>query len=205
MHDLEADRRLLAGIRRDDPAAFEDFVDRYGGRILGFGLRVCGEAEDAKDVAQDTLLQAFRGLKKLDEPRALRGWLYRVAANACLMKRRKRKHEPRRELSLEELMPRGAADAAIEIPDVSTLPDEAAARTELQQTVRAAIAELPPDYRMVLLLRDMEQLSTREVAEVLQVPGSTVKMRLHRARLMLRRMLVDRLAGAGPSAGETGA
>lgn len=200
MNRLETDRRLLEGIRRDDPAAFEAFVREYGGRIYGFGLRVCGETEDAKDVAQDTLLQAFRALKDVEEPRALRSWLYRVVSNACLMKRRKGKFEPRREMSLEELMPRGADDARIEIPDVSSLPDAEIARGEIRDTVREAIGRLPPDYRTVLLLRDLEQLSTQEAAMALDLPQSTVKMRLHRARLMLRRVLAERFGRAGGGA-----
>ena len=197
MSQIESDRRLLDGIRRDDPAAFEEFVRRYGGRILGFGMRVCGESEDAKDVAQDTLLKAFHALKDVQEPEALRSWLYRVASNACLMRRRKRKYEPKRELSLEELMPRGREDAQIQIPDAASLPDDEAAREETRAAVHAGIGELAPDYRMVRLLRDIEQLSTRETATALQINESTVKMRLHRARLMLRKVLAERLGRAG--------
>lgn len=189
--NLEADRRLLDGIRRDDPRAFEDFVHRYGGRILGFGMRVCGEAEDAKDVAQDTLIRAFQALKDVQEPEALRSWLYRVVSNACLMRRRKRKHEPKHELSLEDLLPRGVEDAQVQIPDSSDLPDDEVAREEVRRAVHLAIGELPGDYRMVLLLRDIEQLTTRETAVALNINESTVKMRLHRARLMLRKILAE--------------
>jgi RNA polymerase sigma-70 factor (ECF subfamily) len=203
MSQLEADRRLLEGIRRDDPGAFEEFVQRYGGRIYGFGLRVCGQPEDAKDVAQETLLRAFQSLKEVKEPRALRSWLYRVVSNACLMRRRKGKFEPERELGLDELMPQSREEAEIQIPDVSRLPDDEAVREEVRSAVRAGIGELPPQYRTVLLLRDIEQLSTREVAEALGVPGSTVKMRLHRARLMLRRLLADRLGRGVPGEGAT--
>jgi RNA polymerase sigma-70 factor (ECF subfamily) len=193
MTRIETDRELLDGIRRDAPGAFEEFVRRYGGRIYGFGMRVCGEVEDAKDVAQDTLFQAFRALKDVKEPEALRSWLYRVVSNACLMRRRKGKYEPKQELTLEELMPRGREDAEIEIPDAATLPDDEAARAEIQTAVHAGIRELPPEYRMVLLLRDIEQLSTREVAVALSLTESNVKMRLHRARLMLRKVLAKRL------------
>lgn len=198
---LEADRRLLEGIRRDEPGVFEEFVRRYGGRIYGFGMRVCGESEDAKDVAQDTLLQAFRSLKEVREPRALRSWLYRVASNACLMRRRRGDYESRRELALEELMPRDERDAEIQIPDAADLPDDAAVREEIRQAVRRGIGRLPPAYRLVLLLRDMEQLSTREAAAALEVPESTIKMRLHRARLMLRRALADEV-GRDAAGGE---
>ena len=140
MQSIEADRRLLEGIRRDDPEAFDEFVRLYGSRIYGFGMRVCGEPEDAKDVAQETLLQAFRSLKNVEEPRALRSWLYRVVSNACLMRRRKKKDEPKRELSLEELMPAGPQEAEIEIPDVSRLPEDEATRRGLLGTAPAASA-----------------------------------------------------------------
>lgn len=194
MKTAEADAHLLDAIRRNDPAAFEDFVRRYGGRILGFGMRVCGEQEAAKDVAQETLIQAYQSLKDVQEPKALRSWLYRVVSNACLMRRRKKKDEPRRELSLEELMPSGPEEASIEIPDARALPEDEAVREEVREAVHAGIAELPVDYRMVLLLRDIEQLSTRETAEALDLNESTVKMRLHRARLMLRKVLTEKLA-----------
>jgi len=200
MSTLEADRVLLEGIRRDDPGAFQEFVRRYGGRIYGFGMRVCGEPEDARDVAQDTMLQAFRALKDVKEPEALRSWLYRVVSNACLMRRRRSKHAPQRELALEELMPRGRAEAEIEIPDPAGLPEDEVARGEIRAAVHEGIRRLPIPYRMVLLLRDIEQLSTRETAVALDLPESTVKMRLHRARVMLREELAERL-GRAPDGG----
>jgi len=191
----ETDEALLEAVQRDEPAAFERFVERYGGRIYGFGLRVCGEREDAKDVAQDTLLQAFQSLKQVAEPKALRSWLYRVASNACLMKRRRGKFEPARELSLEELMPRLDGDETRDrVPDFRPLPDESASREEVRAGLRAAVQDLPPHYRIVLVLRDMEELGTRETAEALGLPESTVKMRLHRARLMVRQRLEEQLA-----------
>jgi len=194
---VERDRQLLARIEADDPTAFDEFVERYGNRIYGFGLRVCGESEDARDVAQDTLLKAFQSLKQLKEPRALKSWLYRVASNACLMKRRKGKFEPQRELSLEELMPASPEDAQAEIPDDANMPDDELARTETRRAVRAAIDELPPHYKIVLVLRDMEQLTTKETADALALPESTIKMRLHRARLMVRKQLTSSLGAAG--------
>jgi RNA polymerase sigma-70 factor (ECF subfamily) len=188
------DATLLARIRRDEPGAFEAFVSAYGDRIYGFGRRVCGETEDARDVAQDTLLQAYLSLKGLEHPEALRSWLYRVASNACLMKRRKGKFEPARELSLEELAPRPGEGPGIEIPDPGALPDESLERTRLRERVQAAIGDLPPHYRIVLIMRDMEHLSIEETAEALSLPVTTVKMRLHRARLMVRQRLEAALA-----------
>jgi RNA polymerase sigma-70 factor (ECF subfamily) len=105
------------------------------------------------------------------------------------MKRRKRKFEPKRELSLEELMPGDADSTSFEIPDVTDGPDAAVARKETRAAVRQAIHSLPAHYRIVLLLRDIEQLSTRQVSAVLELPETTIKMRLHRARLGVRKYL----------------
>jgi len=193
--------RLLERIRSDQPGAFESFVSLFEDRIYRFGVRMCGEREDARDVLQDTLLQAYKSLKTLKHPGALRSWLYRVAANACLMKRRKGKFEPERELSLDDLGPRDPDEPRAEIPDPAALPDEALARSELRQTIRKAVAEVPPHYRIVLVMRDMEHLSTAEVAAALNLPETTVKMRLHRGRLMVRQRLEAALTGEG-AAGE---
>jgi len=189
------DSDLLEKIKVEDPAAFDLFVDRFGDRIFGFGLRMCGEREDARDVLQDTLLKAFTSLKDLRHPEAMKSWVYRVAANACLMKRRRGKFEPARELSLQELMPRDQT-AEVEIPDISSMPDDDAARAELLELVRGAVEALPAAYRIVLVMRDMEQLSTREVARALDIPKTAVKMRLHRARLKVRQALEAGLGGA---------
>jgi RNA polymerase sigma-70 factor (ECF subfamily) len=108
------------------------------------------------------------------------------------MKRRKGKFEPTREISLDEAGPDGPNGVAREIEDTSSLPEEAAARNELRKAVQETILSLPHHYRIVLVLRDMEQLSTSETAEALDLPVSTIKMRLHRGRLMLRKELVER-------------
>lgn len=189
MSHTASESDLLRKIQRGDPQAFDEFVNLYGDRIYGFGLRMCGEREDARDIVQETFIKAFESLKTLKEPKALKSWLYRVASNACLMKRRKGKFEPKKELSLEDLMPANAESAAFEVPDDGESPDDSVARNETRRAVREAIRSLPPHYRIVLLLRDIEQLTTREVAEALELPETTIKMRLHRARLGVRRYL----------------
>ena len=194
---------LLSRIREDAPGAFDEFVTRFGGRIYAFGMKFCGDREDAKDVLQDTLLQAYRSLRQLEHAEAVTSWLYRVAANACLMKRRKGKFEPEREISLEELLPGAGAVPRIQIPDPAALPHDDAVRAETKARVQKAIGDLPPTYRIVLVMRDMEQLSTQEVADALSLEISAVKMRLHRARLMVRKSLegsfaADRRAGGRP-------
>ena len=189
MSHAASESDLLQRIQAGDPRAFDEFVTLYGDRIYGFGMRMCGEREDARDIVQETFIKAFESLKTLKEPKALKSWLYRVASNACLMKRRKGKFEPQRELSLEDLMPKDADSAAFEVPDDADAPDDSMARNETRRAVHDAIRSLPPHYRVVLLLRDIEQLSTREVSGALDLPETTVKMRLHRARLGVRKYL----------------
>lgn len=193
MAHTQDDAQLLESIRNDEPGAFEDFVDRFGDRIYSYGMRMCGVREDAQDVFQETMIQAYRKLRQLEHPGALKSWLYRVASNACLMKRRKGKFEPARELSLEELMPKGGSGPAIEIPDPASLPDEELSRSELRGILRDVIDELPQSYRVVLVMRDLEHLSTKEVAQALELSETAVKMRLHRGRLMARTGIEERL------------
>ncbi len=190
------DAELLDAVRRGAPEAFDAFVERYGQRLLAFGLRMCGHHQDAEDVFQETLLKAYEGLRSVREPKAVRTWLFRVAANQCLMSRRK--VPPGREVSLEDLKPPGWERGEPEdIPDWSQLPTVAAERAELRRLLESALAELPPEARIVALLRDVEGLSTQETAEALGLGVSAVKMRLHRARRQLRQYLacVDQARG----------
>jgi RNA polymerase sigma-70 factor (ECF subfamily) len=198
-HSYRTDEEILEGLRKDAPGAFEAFFDRYAERIYGFGLKVCGHSEDARDVVQDTLLSALRSLKEIKHARALPRWLYRVASNACLMKRRAGDYAENREIPLEELMPPRKDGKPLPLQDWSLDPDEEARRSEEKRLLREAIGELPPPYRLVLVLRDMEEMSNQEVADVLHVPVSTVKMRLHRARLFLRKELTRRLGKDHPA------
>lgn len=185
------DRELLAAVHDGHPGAFDAFVARYGRRVMAFGLRMCGHRQDAEDVLQDTLLTAFRGLERLRDPEAVRTWLFRVAANRCLMNRRR--DPPERSLSLDELQSRGATGAPpSEIVDWSRQPEADAERAELRHALEAALARLPPDHRIVLLLRDVEGFSTAETAEMLGIGESAVKMRLKRSRQTVRRDLGDR-------------
>lgn len=188
--DEWSDAELLEAVQRRDPGAFDAFVDRYGRRLMAFGMRMCRHPEDAEDVFQETLLIAYEGLKDLREPRAVRTWLFRVAANACRMQWRK---ESRRgEISLEELKPAGWEDGYVpQIPDWSDLPEDSAERTELREALEEGFSRLPEHYRIVVLLRDVEGLSTKETADVLDLRPPAVKMRLHRARFALRQHLED--------------
>jgi RNA polymerase sigma-70 factor (ECF subfamily) len=162
---------------------------------------MCGDREDAEEVAQEALLKAFENFSALREPQRVRPWMFRIAKNACLMKRRKSVFAPSKELSLDEFLPATNRDGEhrhIEIADWSRLPDDELLRSELRHELKRAIAEMPETYRSVLLLRDVEELSTAETADVLDVSVDVVKTRLHRGRLALRQKLDGYLRNVKP-------
>jgi RNA polymerase sigma-70 factor, ECF subfamily len=160
--------------------------------VFKHAMMVCRQREDAEEIAQETLLKVFQNLQQLKDPARVKPWVFQIARNACLMKRRKSVFAPERELSLEELMPHSMQEDGqkkIEIADWSALPEDQAIQAELHRALDEAIAALPEIYKTVLLLRDVEGLSTEETAEVLDISTDTVKTRLHRGRLALRKDL----------------
>jgi RNA polymerase sigma-70 factor (ECF subfamily) len=186
----EAPPALVEALRRGDDGAFPALVEHYGSRIHNFAGRMCRSDEDAKDILQDTFLAAVRSVKDFRGEGKLSTWLFRIAANACRKMHRRGKFEPARELSLDEFMPGEAERARLASHvDSGETPEMALLRTDLRETLEHAIAELPAHYRAVLILRDLEGLSTDETAAALGLTIVTVKVRLHRARLYLRRQL----------------
>ena len=184
------DFALVRAVQAGDSAAFERFVERFGPLIMAFGLRMCGNRADAEDVFQETLVKVYTRLADLEDPGALRTWFWRVVSNECLMSRRGPR-DPGRTVAFDELFPLSAERGeAPDLPDAGAVdPERAVLAAEVRERIEAAIRHLPPDYRIILLLRDFEQLSTEEVAEVLQISIANAKVRLHRARLALRRLL----------------
>lgn len=180
-----SDRQLIQRFRAGDPAAFEALFTRYAERVHRFGFRLCGDRADAEDVLQDTFLAAFRGLGRFEGRAQLSTWLYRIAASACFKRRRRRKGEPRRSLSLEALLPRR------DFADRSGQPERMLERKQLNAAVKRAVGALPPPYRAALVLRDMEGLSAEDTATALGLTVAAVKSRLHRARLAVRKALDD--------------
>jgi RNA polymerase sigma-70 factor (ECF subfamily) len=179
------DEAVLRGVLEQGEGAFDGFVERFGNRIYAFGMRMCGHREDAEDVFQETLVSVYRKLETLREPGALTTWLYRIVANTCL---------PRAEESLRPIassrrscFPRRSSRGPV-LPDPGD-PSSDLYRLELSRALEEAVRDLPPDFRVVWLMRDVEGLSTEETAEALglSIPGA--KMRLHRARLALRKRL----------------
>ena len=186
--EIELARELMTG----GMEGFDRFVENFRTRIYQYSLLMCGQRDDAEEVAQDTLLKVFENFDQLREPERVRGWVFRIARNACLMKRRRSVFAPAHELSLDELMPsmdHRAGERKLEIADWSALPDTQLLQSELRDVLEEAIGDLPDIYRSVVLLRDVEELTTEETAQVLEVSEDVVKTRLHRARLALRQKL----------------
>jgi len=158
-------------------------------RMYRFAQRLCGEAEDARDLVQETFLNAYRGLPDFRGEAQLSTWLYRIASRVCLAMRRRRKGEPERELSLEEFIPTSDGELRLQIPADGLSPEQALESKQLRRALRQAIQKLPAKYRIVLVLCDMEELSAKEVGAVVGLNERAVKSRLHRARLFVRREL----------------
>ena len=188
--ESELAERLIAG----DPEAFDGFVEHFRSKIFRYSWIMCGQREDAEEVAQDTLLKVFENFDQLREPARVRPWVFQIARNVGLMKRRKSVFAPARELSLDELMP-GRDHGTLQIADWSGLPDRQALKAELSLVLDRAIRELPEIYRPVILLRDVEELSTSDTARVLDLSEDVVKQRLHRARLAVRKKLDEYMRG----------
>jgi RNA polymerase sigma-70 factor (ECF subfamily) len=183
------DQELVDAARAGDRRALESLLERHQAAVYRFGMKMCGESEDAKDVLQETLFAAARTLPEFRGASSLSTWLYTIARSFCLKKRRTSKFAPQRIESLE-----AQAEAAKEIPDARRGPEEDAAGRQLKTVLDAAIAELEPMYREVLVLRDVEGLSAQEVAEVMGLSVEAVKSRLHRARVAVRERVAPLLA-----------
>lgn len=178
---------------------FDTLYKEHVDLIYRFAHRLCGEVEAAKDLVQETFLNAYRGLNQFRGDAKISTWLYAIASRACLRMRRKRKGEPERELSLEEFIPTTDGEFHLQIPVDGLSPETALQNKQLRAALDAAIGQLPKNYKMVLVLRDMEGLSAKEVGTIMGLNERAVKSRLHRARLFVRRELSARGIGEGPS------
>lgn len=181
---------LIERAKQGDPAALAEIVAAHQNRVYNVALRMCGNVEDAEETLQETFLNALKALPRFEGRSQLATWLYRIASNACLSRRRRGASQPET-VSVDE-----ADDAASEdgftpqfFIDWSHAPEDELLSAELQGVMAEAITQLPPSLRIVFIWRDLEGLSTEETAEVLGLAEGTVKVRLHRARLKLRELL----------------
>lgn len=155
-----------------------------------FSLATCGHPHDAEDVMQDALLKTYQHVSRIRQPEAFRSWLYRTVKNACLMRRRRGVAEPGHLLSLDELVPAAGEAGPMQSPrDPSRDPVQHLEDSQLRRRIARVFRRLPPSYRVVVFLREMEGLSTREVATILGISEANVKTRLRRAHLQMRKEL----------------
>ena len=172
-----------------EPDEFDRLYRDHVDLIYRYAYRLCGETESAKDLVQETFLNAYRGLKDFRGEARVSTWLYTIASRACIRMRRKRKGEPEHELSLDEFVPTSEGEFRLQIPMDGLSPEEALQNKELRQALDQAIEKLPSKYRMALVLSDMEGLSAKEVGTIMGLNEGAVKSQLHRARLFVRREL----------------
>lgn len=197
MLTVETDRMLIEHLRGGDAAALEALMERFSGKVYRLAYGITRNAGDAEEVVQDVFLSLFRKIDTFEARAALGTWIYRIATNAALNKRRGKRSEV--EVSLEEHLPTFKADGhrdgdrAYVLADWSNTPEEELLSGEAREVLRRAIDSLPSRYRAVLLLRDVEDLSNEETAEILDESVASVKSRLHRARMALREQLTRSL------------
>ena len=185
---LDSDEALVDALRRREPTAAEQLVARYGDLAYRVALRITGNAEDAEEVAQDAILSVVRKIDTFRGESAFRSWFYRVVSNAAYGHRRPKVLI---EIPLEEVLPafdEHGRHAGL-FRDWSSSVDDPAVQRQLRDVLTSAIDELPLHYRAATVLRDIEGLSTAEVAEVMGISIPTAKTRAHRARLLLRKRL----------------
>lgn len=186
-----SDEELLQAARAGDAEALESLLGRYQDRVYGFGMRMCGDPEDARDVLQETLFAVARTFRDFRGASSVSTWLYSIARSFCVKKRRRGRSVPAEPFSArsEEHTP------VLQVADPRPGPAEHAEQREIEAALARAIASLAPAAREVLVLRDIEGLSASQVAEVLGIRVDAVKSRLHRARLAVRTALAPVLAG----------
>jgi RNA polymerase sigma-70 factor (ECF subfamily) len=181
---------LIQGLRQGEDWAFEAMIRTFGARMLSVARRIVGNDEDARDVVQSAYLSAFRAIGAFEGSAQLSTWLHRIVVNTALMRLRSRRRKP--EESIDALLPAFKADGHFVerfSSDESLAADRLLERKETRRIVRDAIEQLPEAYRTVLILRDIEEMPTKEVADALEMTTSAVKVRLHRARQALFTLL----------------
>src|SRR5262245_32938974 len=192
------DAVLFERLRAGDPGSLEPLMARFASRVYRVAGRICASAADAEEVVQDVFLTLFQKAGSFEGRAALSTWIYRITVNASLNKRRGKRSEV--EQPLDELLPsylpdgHRQGDRSYLLADWSSMPDAALLSREGREVIRAAVDRLPHHYRAVLLLRDVEELSSEEVAEILEESVASVKSRLHRARMALREQLTRHYA-----------
>lgn len=193
------ERELVQRARDGDERAFEQLVADNEKRIYNLCRRLTGDPEDAAELAQEAFLNAWRGLSRFQGDSAFSTWLYRLASNACIdfLRREKRRRDLSMSLSLDD--DEGLRQA--ELPDERDSPEQCLERAEIRRAIAAGLERLSLEHRQVLVMRELNGLSYAEICQVLELEEGTVKSRISRARVALRKVLTERgnFFGEGPS------
>jgi len=192
MFDRRSDLKIIRRCKRGEEEAFQEILARYRTPIYNLCWRMTRNDEDARDLGQEVFIKVFRLLDRFDEEYAFHSWLFRIATNHCIDHLRRQRL---RFLSFERDGGGVDEEAVMQVPSDDPGPDELLQRREAVARLEEIIAELPPHYRVITLLRHDQQLSYEEIAESLQLPLGTVKSRVNRARLQLAQVLREAKGG----------
>jgi RNA polymerase sigma-70 factor, ECF subfamily len=194
---IDPDAAVVGQLRRTDPGAAEALVGAYGDRVYRLAIGITGNASDAEEVVQDAFWSVLKNIDTFRGDASLGSWIYRIVANAAYQNVRRRRHR-RDEICLEDVLPSFQEDGrhAGPISDWSARIGDPATQMELRAALDAAIEDLPPAYRVAIILRDVQGSSMREVADASKISVANAKSRVHRGRLFLRKRLAMFLDGA---------
>jgi len=186
----DEDAVLIKNINDGNPHLMESLVGKYSRRLYNFGLKICRNPADAEDLVQDTFINMIRYMKYFRYETKFKNWLYRVAVTACIRMRKKSKFAPDIEISMDDADFKDALEAQ-SCGSLTEEPIDKLISLESEQIVKNAIQALPPQYRLILVLRDMEGFSVEETSKITGLSQSNVKVRLHRARHQVREKLMN--------------
>ena len=195
--DVDRDAALIERLQSGDDRALGDLADVYGGKIFQLAFRYLRNKEDAEEITQDVLFKVYRKVGAFRGDAALSSWIYRITFNTAMSRLRTAKYQRTQteELTLTAYDGDETGSSSYDVADWSDMADEHVLRSELRKRVFAAILALPAIYRAPVMLRDIQGMSTEEASERLRVKDQTLKSRLHRGRLILRRQLADFAGG----------
>jgi RNA polymerase sigma-70 factor (ECF subfamily) len=185
------ERRLIRRLQDRDEKAFRELVETYGDKVYNLTYRMMGNRQEAEDLAQEVFITVFKSIDSFRGDSKFSTWLYRITANHCKnrIKYLSRRHD-RAKAEFDEQLDQTTSASAIAVPRRSSRPDDQLEGVQLEQALQEIISELDEEQRVLIVLRDIEELSYEEICQITGLPEGTVKSRLHRARLALRKKIM---------------